>query len=920
MFNGAVRAEGVKDGGLFVTGSRLDQSASLTPAPVTKIDGAEIRALGYTRLEDLLNTLPQAFAAQTTRVSNGATGTSQINLRGLGSERTLVLVDGKRLPYGSPSSIATNLDIVPAQLVERIDVVTGGASAVYGSDAIAGVVNFIMRRDFEGIEFDGQVGVYQDGNGNDFANALLGANGIIAPGAKLDGRSTLVSILFGANSADGRGNVTAFLSYQDQNAIRADARDYSACNYANSVASPSSVGGIGCVGSSSFRRFFTPGGSLFLSDDGTFVPFTGAPDQTFNFASANFIQRPLQRFNFSTFARYEITDDVEVYLDLSFMDNVTTAQLAPSATFFRPFSVNCDNPFLTAPVSTGNVLRDSLGCSAADVATGVNVPLSASYRNVEGDPRQTIIGNTTYRLVGGLRGDFGNHWQWDAYGQFTKVDERKQFRNDLNIENVQDALFAVSDGVGGAVCRSGNANCAPYNIFQRPGGQSQVSQAAVDYIQGVSFTNGNTEQKIIGATLRGDLGVYGFQFPLATNGIQLLGGVEWREDTLNSQPDDLSQAPIGRSFTGVSGGIQPVEGEVRVTELFTEMQIPLIEGKPFFQQLSINGAYRYSDYSFEGNGFESSFDAHSFGGGVSWSPLRDIHFRGQFQRAMRAPNVVELFSGPGAFTVDDFTLNPEKSDTYSAGVVLTPRVVPGLSITADYFDIAVNDVIGEISVPSLLNQCISLGNPLFCNLITRDSSGRLFISFSSLAVNTPQQLSTRGVSINGKYYSDIGSWGAINFTYDASILFELSTNPIPTITAAIECKDLYAGQCGDPNSTFRHRMVTTWQTPWNVDLTATWRYRGGVDFDSGIPSVSTGGTALPSGNVLNDRLDPANYLDLGAQWYVRENTTLRAGIQNVLGRDPDLTIFGGGFTNGNTFPNTYDPFGRFVYFGVTLRN
>ncbi len=200
------------DDTIIVTGSRLNQANLNSSCPVFQVEASEIDTRGATRVEDLLNILPQAFAGQTSDVANGATGTSNLNLRGLGSLRTLVLMDGKRLPFGGPRTSAANLDLVPAQLVERVDIVTGGASAVYGSDALAGVANFIMRRDFEGVEFDGQVGFYQDGNNGEFANALLGVSGIEAPGGLTDGRDVLASIIFGANTADGRGNVTGFFS------------------------------------------------------------------------------------------------------------------------------------------------------------------------------------------------------------------------------------------------------------------------------------------------------------------------------------------------------------------------------------------------------------------------------------------------------------------------------------------------------------------------------------------------------------------------------------------------------------------------------------------------------------------------------------------------------------------------------------
>lgn len=554
----------------FVTGSRLDVSDSAVTPAVLEIGGDEIRTLGYSRVEDMLNTLPQIFAAETTQESQQFSGTSQIDLRGLGAERTLVLIDGKRLPYGSPQSPAHNLDFVPAQLVERIEIRNGGGSAVYGAGAIGGTVNFRLRRDFEGIEFDGNVGFHHDENNNDFANALLDASGINTPGARRDGRNTQASILFGVNTADGRGNVTAFLGYQNQNAIRADARDHSTCAYGGATPGPSSIGGVTCVGSSNFRQYIA-GRILFLTDDGTFVRRSfDALEQRYNFAADVFTQHPVERFNATVFATYEIAEKVEAYLDLSFLDNTTTDQLAPSATFFRSFEVNCDNPFLTAPVAEGGVFRDALGCTPSQVAAGEDVPLFASYRNVEGDPRRTTIENTSWMISGGLRGDLAGNWRWDAYGQFARVEETQLRLNDLNFERVQDALFAVSDGMGGAVCRSGNANCAPYNIFQRPGGQSQVTDAAVDYIQGVGIENGVTELKVLSASLQGDLGDYGIQFPWASRGVQVLAGGEWREELLEITPDDISQISNGIGFTGVGGGSMPIAGGIRVADVFME--------------------------------------------------------------------------------------------------------------------------------------------------------------------------------------------------------------------------------------------------------------------------------------------------------------------------------------------------------------
>ncbi|MHA7873164.1 MAG: TonB-dependent receptor domain-containing protein, partial [Hyphococcus sp.] len=546
------------------------------------------------------------------------------------------------------------------QLVERVDVVTGGASAVYGSDAIAGVVNFILRRDYEGLELDGQVGFFQDGNNGVFENALLDNFNVPRPGGQLDGRGVNVSALWGANTADGRGNITAFFQYQDQNEIRQDARDYSACAYDGSTAS-TAIGGVACAGSSTLRRIGLansnpnfPAG-LFLQEDGTLVPFTNAPDQLFNFAPDNFIQRNNERFNISAFARYEVTDDIEAYMDLGFTENTTDAQVAFSGTFFRNFLINCDNPFLQAVVPGGGTVADSaLGCTPDQISTGLNPDgtqadvnfggvAGPGYRNVNGRPRNAFTALSTFRAVGGFRGTLGDNWNWDAFGQFSRTRMNTQASGDLNFQRVQDAFFVVDDGMGNPVCRSGNSGCLPLNIFTRPGGVDQVTPEVAESFTGNAFVTGTVEQIVLGATIGGDLGNYGFQFPWAENGIQGLLGLEYREDRLDRRSDDISQIPGGFGLTGVGGGNPPISGEVEVWEIFMETQIPLIENKPLFEEFGINGAYRYSNYTTDGGGFQNDFDTHTFAAGISWVPVQDIRLRGQFQRAVRAPNIFNLF-------------------------------------------------------------------------------------------------------------------------------------------------------------------------------------------------------------------------------------------------------------------------------------
>ena len=484
---------------IIVTGTRLKNTTAESPVPVVQFSAAEIDARGAIRIEDVLNILPQVFPGQTNDVSNGASGTSTLDLRGLGSIRTLVLIDGKRLPFGSASISSPNLDLVPTQLIDRVDIVTGGASAVYGSDALAGVANFILKSDFEGVEVDAQVGVHHAGNSNNFMEQVLAAGGQPDAGSAIDGREVFATILLGANTDDGRGNVTAYLSYQNDNEILQRDRDISACAI-GPASGPLSFQGVGCVGSSSFRRFFLPGGDVFQEADGTLVPFAGGPDQTFNFGPFNFFQRPAERFVINARGHYQIADEVgplqnvEAYTDLSFMNNRTDAQIAPSASFFRPFKTNCDNPLLQqglGPNGTGvGTFFDLLGCGTPDDDGNLpeEVSLIFGHRNVEGGNRVSNIEVTTWRTVVGLRGEAWDNFSWDAFGQFARTNLIDTSKNDLNFNRTQDALFVVADANGNPVCRSGNPGCAPWDVFSRtPDGKTGVSQAAVDYIQGVGI-------------------------------------------------------------------------------------------------------------------------------------------------------------------------------------------------------------------------------------------------------------------------------------------------------------------------------------------------------------------------------------------------------------------------------------------------
>lgn len=975
---------------IVVTGSRLARNPLTAPVPIVQIGAQEIDFRGSVRIEDVVNILPSVFAGQTTELANGATGTASANLRGLGSIRTLVLIDGKRLPFGTANFAPADLNLVPSQLIERFEVVTGGASSVYGSDALAGVVNFITKKDFEGIEVDAQVGVNHNANNRGLFEDVLAASNIDNPDGSFDGREVFATLIMGANSPDGKGNVTAFFSYENLNEITQDERDISAC----ALSPGDGPGDLGCVGSTTFRRFFTPGGDVFQQADGTLVPFAGGPAQTFNFGPFNFFQRPQERFMFKTQGYYEIFEDVELFADLQFMNTVSDAQIAPSGSFFRPFQVNCANPFLDnglGPDGTGvDTFANLLGCNTPltdaddNVVTDdegnpvfpTDVALTFGRRFVEGMPRNSRIDTSTYRTIVGFRGDLLDNVSWETFGQFSRNQLVDISTGDLDFENLQQSLFVVEDENGNPVCRGGSADCVPANFFGRgPNGESLITDEVAEFVQGVGITTGETEQWVVGGTIQGDLGQYGLQSPLAREGIGLLLGGEFRRDELDRVPDKISRIPGGRGLTGVGGGTLPVSGNLEVWELFLETAIPLATGLPLVDSLELTGAYRFSSYTTEGRGVENEFDTNSFNVGLTYSPVDQIRLRGQFQRAIRAPNVIELFTGqntalfglsPGAnglfdpcagdfdpatatpqparsfeecartgVTMDEFGNIPDNSagqfnavtggnpnlieetgDTITAGILLTPEILPGLQIAADYFNIEISDSISTIPPQTTLTRCLDSGDPTFCNLIVRDQFGSLFLDNSNFegvqATNVNiAELFTEGVDFQVVYDFDLadagfGEYGSVRFDYVSTWLMALENTPLPG-AEPIKCEGLYAGQCGTPNPEYRHRFLTTWQTPWNLTVAATWRYFGSTELD-GEP-----------GTPVDAELETRNYLDLALNYQFNENFEFRAGVNNILGADiPVTTSSSPAAGNGNTYPGVFD-ISRFIFFGVNAR-
>jgi outer membrane receptor protein involved in Fe transport len=935
---------------IVVTGSRIKSPDATSVSPVSTVGDKEISRRGVVRVEDLINTLPQAFADQGSGNRGGtvgASGTATINLRNLGNQRTLVLIDGRRLMQGDPArsaAQAADINNIPAALIQRIDVVTGGASAVYGSDALAGVVNFMLKRDFEGVQLDVQGGLYMHENRNSIASVAKAAGQAPAVGRGLDGGQQSYSITAGKNFGDGRGNVTGFFSYKKIDGVGTKDRDFSTCNL-----SATATGYACSLSSATYPVQFqltnpTTGatrGSYALEGN---TLRTYRSTDGFNNGNTYDLQSPDKRYNADLFGRYRISDKVEAYGELMYMHDEADIKLSPTAVFTVSEKINCNNPLMSAQEK--NLICTSVGLTDAQSANVI-----VSQRNALGGSRHDYSDHTSYRGVAGLRGDLTSHWRYDVYAQYGRTDYSSRLTGDYSLAKFAKALRAVTDSSGKIVCESvvngTDPSCVPINLFQADG----ITSAALNYVQNVVYRKGYTEESILSGALTGDLGLTS---PLASYPIGVAIGAEYRKEKISFQPDSYYSS---RDVAGNSGGEFPIAGSFDVKEVYGEIRVPLVENKPFFKSLSAEGGFRYSDYSTAG-------DTWAYKGGGEWTPISDIRLRASYQRAVRAPNLVELF-GPqrvvtaaisdpcegttpkataaqcalsgvtatqygsiapaagqqsGAMVGGNPNLDPETSNTKSFGVQFTPRFVQGLSISIDYFDIDVKKLITTVPASIELNQCLNAG--IACDLIKRNAATGSLVT-SGYVITTSVNagyLKTKGLDVAVSYShglpdlfgKDMGRVG-LNFAGTKTDKYEVQILPG---LAPYRCDGHFGVTCGQPIPEWRHRLVADWTSRGGVNLSATWRYIGGTKNDKSSSSIYLTGTYQP----YDLKMPSVSYVDFAASSNVTEKVTLRVGVNNALDKDPPLTASTGGQTsNGAFFAGMYDSLGRYMFVGATAR-
>lgn len=929
---------------VVITGSRIQKANLVASSPVTQVDAEAFKYTGTTRVEDLISDLPAVYPGQSSGLANGSTGTATIDLRNLGDNRTLVLVNGRRLPPGSPIAGGTGSDInqIPGALIERVEVLTGGASSTYGSDAVAGVVNFIMVDDFEGVKLDVQYSGYQHDNDSSHYKRLLAADvAFEQPDSSVnDGEISDVSFVIGANLDGGRGNVTAYATYRKINEVRQGDRDYSACSADGSdLPADQSCGGSSTLPDGRFTDFGTvadlgTGSFDYIVQGDQFVPRDG---KLYNYAPDNFFQRPDTRYTGGAFGRYEINEHVEVYSELSFMDDRSNAQIAPSGAFFVTSSLSCGNPLLSQQ-------QFDLVCGDFGLGEDDFQSLFLGRRNVEGGFRNDDIRHTSFRGVFGARGDINDTWRYDVYGQYAEVSLEQTYNNELSTTKIVRALDAVDDGNGNAVCRSAtgdqpvDAACVPWDLFTEGG----VTQDQIDYLVLPLFARGTTDQKVVSGYVAGNLGEYGIQLPAADTGVDIVLGAEYRSENLEYNPDNGYTSGDG---AGQGGSIKGVQGGYDVTEFFTEISIPLIENADFAKELVLDLGYRYSDYS-------TDEETNTYKVALGWAPSEDLKFRGSFNRAVRHANIRELFrpQSLGLFDMDsdpcsganpersfsdcartgvtqqqygniadspagqynEFTggnpdLQPEESDTYSVGFVWTPESIDSLVVTVDYFDIEIEGAIAAVTSEFILTSCLDSGDAQFCDAVQRGpNTGTLWIGndqIQSLDENIGF-FSTTGVDYQIEYTLGVGDMGSVEFNNVGTYLTEWDQQEV--VGEPIEdCNGQWGGSCGQPTIEFQNNLRATWITPWQLALSAQWRHMDGIDDITG----------------RGWDLDSIDYLDLSGIWDITEMISVRAGVTNLTDEEPPTADapgpgLGG---NGNTFPGTYDALGRYWFVGATLQ-
>ena len=957
-----------EDDAIVVTGSRIARPDLEAPSPVTTVSAEQFDLTGTVTVETLLNELPQLIPGNT-RTSNNQGGEdfSTLDLRGLGPQRTLILVDGERVPASSTTG-TVDIGTIPAGLIERVDVVTGGASAVYGSDAMAGVVNFVLKDNYEGLELSSQYGITDHGDGSSFN----------------------IQGLLGGNFGDDRGNMTVFASYYTRDSVGQGDRDvtrnggvlfydYSTSQFlvADHLTSPGPNQGYpglpagsgtppwGFVVSNSANPFqnlsvllpgqfaaantdcdpLTPGvavngGQLSFNDNGQLTPrfgqglvrnlcafadrSTGA--SRFNFNPLNFLVTPYQRLNMAVTGRYDINDSIRLKVIGNYTDSEQIVNLAPTpAGGSTGFLIPVSTPFVRLGVVGNAPCGIGISCHP-DLLTALNsrpnptLPFGFDRRFAETGPRVGIYDSKTLTMRATLSGPLAHGFNWDVTGSYGRTDAVATLKNNINKAAVNQGLAGCLNAAGVLNGPGVLPNCVSLDIF----GPNTLNAAMINFVSLDTKESRVFDQARIAANITGNL----IELPAGPVGIAI--GAEARTDRGEILVDDAQRTGNIIGFNAT----QDQKGKVNVKEVYGEIRVPLLADMPFVHELSVEAGARYSDYSSVGGLFNYKL-------GAQWAPVDWLKFRGIYNKAARAPSIVELFQNGDqgfpqyadpcrdrlartalalaictaqtpvfaaaggytgfaannaqvqAFAFGSTNLSEETANTWTVGAVLTPNLGIGrFSATIDYYDIKIRDLITTLGSTFYINDCYLNNNPASCANITRNQiTGQ--IDAINTSITNAGEFHTKGVDGQVNFvvpFSDIGIGipGRLRFQELVSYLKSFDFN-------GGENAGTSGGGIGGTLPKWKSTATLAYDS---ASFTAQVRWNWQSDVED-VAFCNKGDDCAP-------KIKGLSYFDLSLRKKIGSNFELTGIVQNMFNQKAEKTV-GGFFAEGGTDVSYFNP-------------
>jgi outer membrane receptor protein involved in Fe transport len=931
-----------------VTGSRISSPNAESPSPLQVITAADIAQSGATNLQELLLMSPTmgtpAISRTNSNFATASAGVATIDLRNLGTSRTLVLVNGRRYVSGVPGSSAVDLNSIPTDFIERVELLTGGASATYGSDAVAGVVNIITKKNFNGVIADVSAGRSSEG----------------------DDAKRKLALTFGTSSADGGSHIMGHLGYSRQGAVMSRDRAASAVDQFSKMAGVTGEAADAFVAQRPFYssyapqgRFFTDTGSFTYDKAGNVIPWSTNGSATaaatgFNRSQYRAIAVPTERYLLATNGELKLSENHSAF----FEGNYASTRVS---TNIEPYPLGSESIY---PASGGQVPAESMVNGKL-----VKNPLVPQYlydriSDTDGDGlrdyyftrRMSEVGNRTssadrdtFRIATGVKGtfDLAGAWNYEVFGAYGQTKEAQQSTGQVNVLNFRNALEAIPGANGTAVCRDANAvaqGCVPISVF----GYNSISPEALKYVTAPGSLSTRTTQKLAGASISGE------PFALPAGPLGIAAGWEWRQEYSSAIPDALTQAGLN-----AGNATPPTSGEFSVKEVYLETRVPLLKDAPFAKSLSLLSAVRHGDYSTVGS-------TNSWNAGFEWQPFNDVKFRGTRALSTRAPNINELYQAPsqdfpsglvdpcvgvtanssgtydaacraapgvmaniaanGKFTLNQSDIqgvsgynrgNPnlkaEKGRSSTVGIVWTPRSLPMLNkftFTADYFNIKIADAIVSTPRQYSLESCYSGSNTAFCQFITRrpaavgaNSAGSL--SYIDTAVSNSGGVGTEGIDLTAAWADKVGP-GRLSSRLAYTYVKDAYSVPLPGAE-----RDVFAGEVGAAKNKATLNLGYKWGA---FNASATFDYIGRSALDDQFLSQFD----LPARSIM---VGSRTYTDFQLSYELRKSTELYVGVNNAFNTKAPPIISGlpGDSTGTETDAGTYDAIGRRFYLGVRVK-